>query len=175
MDEVDGMSSGDHGGVGQLAQFCRTTDTPLILICNDKSLPKMRPFDKATLDLTWRRPTANEMKSRLMTIAHRESLKLDPNVIDQLVQVTSNDIRQIINILSTVSRTQTKLDYSQVGDIKDTWQKQVSLKPFEIIGRLLQELQDHQESMKIHPQDKTRTYPIWNYYLKQQIPFLYLT
>ncbi|OWB76314.1 DNA binding protein [[Candida] boidinii] len=138
MDEVDGMSSGDHGGVGQLAQFCRTTDTPLILICNDKSLPKMRPFDKVTLDLTWRRPTANEMKSRLMTIAHRESLKLDPNVIDQLVQVTSNDIRQIINILSTVSRTQTKLDYSQVGDIKDTWQKQVSLKPFEIIGRLLQ-------------------------------------
>lgn len=138
MDEVDGMSSGDHGGVGQLAQFCRTTDTPLILICNDKSLPKMRPFDKVTLDLTWRRPTANEMKSRLMTIAHRESLKLDPNVIDQLVQVTSNDIRQIINILSTVSRTQTKLDYSQVGDIKHTWQKQVSLKPFEIIGRLLQ-------------------------------------
>ncbi|CDK28270.1 unnamed protein product [Kuraishia capsulata CBS 1993] len=137
MDEVDGMSSGDHGGVGQLAAFCRQTSMPLILICNDKSLPKMRPFDRVTLDLTWRRPSAQEMRSRLMTIAHREKFQLDPNVIDQLVETTHNDIRQIINILSQVSRTQKKLGFEDASAIKKAWQKQVSLKPFDIIGRLL--------------------------------------
>ncbi|KAG7726831.1 hypothetical protein KL933_003114 [Ogataea haglerorum] len=137
MDEVDGMSSGDHGGGAQLSQFCRTTETPLILICNDKSLPKMRTFDKTCYDLTWRRPTGKEMKSRLMTIAHREGLKLDPNIIDQLVAATNNDIRQIINIMSTVARTQKTLNYENSEQISKTWQKEVILKPFDIVGKLL--------------------------------------
>ena len=72
MDEVDGMSSGDHGGAGALSQFCKITKMPMILICNDKSLPKMRTFDRVTYDLPFRRPSENEVKSRLMTIAFRE-------------------------------------------------------------------------------------------------------
>ena len=72
MDEVDGMSSGDHGGAGALSQFCKITSMPMILICNDKSLPKMRTFDRTTYDLPFRRPSENEVKSRLMTIAFRE-------------------------------------------------------------------------------------------------------
>lgn len=137
MDEVDGMSGGDRGGVGQLASYCRKTQVPLILICNDKSLPKMRPFDRVTLDIPFRRPSAKEMKSRLMTIALREHIKLDPNVVDNLVATTSNDIRQIINLLSTVSRTQKAITCANSDDITKSWQKNVALKPFDIIPRLL--------------------------------------
>ena len=137
MDEVDGMSSGDNGGVAQLAQFCKTTKTPMILICNDKSLPKMRTLDKYCFDLGWRRPTSREMKSRLMSIAHREGLKLDPNLIDKLVAITHNDIRQIINIMSTVARTQKSLNFDNLNQMQDSWEKEVSLKPFDVIARLL--------------------------------------
>ncbi|CCH41183.1 Replication factor C subunit 1 [Wickerhamomyces ciferrii] len=137
MDEVDGMSGGDRGGVGQLASYCRTTQVPMILICNDKSLPKMRPFDRVTIDLPFRRPSAREMKSRLMTIALREKIKLDPNIIDQLVQATSNDIRQIINLLSTVSSTQKTINSENSKDISEAWKKNIALKPFDIIPRLL--------------------------------------
>lgn len=137
MDEVDGMSSGDNGGLATIAQFCRTTKTPMILICNDKSLPKMRTLDKYCFDMVWRRPTARDMKSRLMSIAHREGLKLDPNLIDQLVQITHNDIRQIINIMSTVARTQGSLNFQNLNDMQSSWEKEVSIKPFEIIPRLL--------------------------------------
>lgn len=137
MDEVDGMSSGDNGGGSLLAQFCRITKTPLILICNDKSLPKMRAFDRVCFDMTWRRPTAREMRSRLMTIAHREGLHLDPNVVDELVAATHNDIRQIINIMSTVARTQKTLDFKNTAQIQGSWKKEVALKPFDVVGRLL--------------------------------------
>lgn len=137
MDEVDGMSAGDNGGMGQIAQFCRVTKTPMILIANDKSLPKMRTLDKCCFDMVWRRPTAREMKARLMTIAHREGLKLDPNLIDQLVAITHNDIRQIINIMSTVARTQQSLNFTNLNDVQDSWEKEVSLKPFDIVPRLL--------------------------------------
>lgn len=137
MDEVDGMSSGDNGGVAQLAQFCKITQTPMILICNDKTLPKMRTLDKCCYDLVWRRPSAREMKSRLMTIAHREGLKLDPNLIEKLVSITHNDVRQIINIMSTVSRTQKSLNFDNLNNMQSSWEKEVSLKPFDVIGKFL--------------------------------------
>ncbi|KAI5951893.1 rfc1 [Candida jiufengensis] len=137
MDEVDGMSTGDHGGTAALSQFCRITKMPIILICNDKNLPKMKVFDKTTYDLQFRRPAEHEVRSRLMTIAMREGIKLDPTVISQMVQATSNDIRQMINLLSTVSTTQKQLGNNNMKDISASWKKQVILKPFDIATRLL--------------------------------------
>jgi replication factor C subunit 1 len=48
-----------------------------------------------------------------MSIAYREGIKLPPNVIDQLVEGTHSDIRQIINMLSTYSTTQSTMNYDQ--------------------------------------------------------------
>ncbi|QLQ81472.1 hypothetical protein HG537_0F02330 [Torulaspora globosa] len=137
MDEVDGMSGGDRGGVGQLANFCRKTSTPMILICNERNLPKMRPFDRVCLDIQFRRPDANSIKARLMTIAVREKFKLDPNVIDRLVQATRGDIRQIINLLSTVSTTSKEIGHSNISDISAAWEKNIALKPFDIAHKML--------------------------------------
>ncbi len=37
MDEVDGMSSGDRGGIAAIIQLIKTTKVPIICICNDRS------------------------------------------------------------------------------------------------------------------------------------------
>lgn len=137
MDEVDGMSSGDHGGAGALSAFCRITKMPMILICNDRSLPKMRTFDKVTLDLAFKRPSEAEVRSRLLTIALRERIKLEPSVIGQLVQATGNDIRQIINLMSAVSKTQKVIGHENSKAIADSWKKHTALKPYAIASQLL--------------------------------------
>ncbi|CAL9737303.1 replication factor C subunit 1 [Monosporozyma servazzii] len=136
MDEVDGMSGGDRGGVGQLAQFCRKTTTPMILICNERNLPKMRPFDRTCLDIQFRRPDANSVKARLMTIAVREGFKLDPTIVDKLVQTTRGDIRQIINLLSTISKTTKSIGHENIQEISKAWEKNVALKPFDITHKM---------------------------------------
>jgi replication factor C subunit 1 len=66
-------------------------------------------------DLAFRRPTANEVRSRIMMIAFREGLKLQPQVVDQFVEGTHADIRQILNLLSTyrLSREQLSFDESK--------------------------------------------------------------
>jgi len=43
----------------------------MILICNDRSLPKMKPLWTTTFNLPYRRPGPNEIRSRIMTILHR--------------------------------------------------------------------------------------------------------
>jgi len=137
MDEVDGMSGGDRGGVGQLAAFCRKTQTPMILICNERNLPKMRPIDRTCLDIQFRRPDANSIKARLMTIAIREGFKLDPTVIDKLVQATRGDVRQIINLLSTISKTTKNINHENITQISKAWEKNIALKPFDIAHKML--------------------------------------
>lgn len=137
MDEVDGMSAGDRGGVGALAKYCKKTDVPLILICNERKLPKMKPFDHVTGDIQFRRPTVDQVRSRIMTICHREGLKLPLQVVDALIEGSNKDIRQIINMLSTIKLDQTSMDYDQSKSMSKAWEKHVILKPWDICQKLL--------------------------------------
>lgn len=137
MDEVDGMSAGDRGGVGALAKFCKKTEIPLILICNERKLPKMKPFDFAAFDVPFRRPTVEQVRSRIMTICHREGLKLPLQVVDALIEGSNKDIRQIINMLSTIKLDQSSMDFDQGKSMSKAWEKHVVLKPWDICQKLL--------------------------------------
>ena len=137
MDEVDGMSAGDRGGVGALAAVAKKTHIPLILICNDRRIPKMRPFDHVTYELPFRRPTAEQIRARLCTICFREGLKIPPQVLDGLIEGTNADIRQVINMLSTVKLDQQALSYDQGKEMSKAWEKHVILKPWDIVSKIL--------------------------------------
>ena len=137
MDEVDGMSAGDRGGVGALAKFCKKTEVPLILICNERKLPKMRPFDNVALDIRFNRPTVEQVRSRVMTICMREGLKLTVPVVDALIEGCGKDIRQIINMISTMKLDQTSMDFDQTKAMTKAWEKHVVLKPWDICHKII--------------------------------------
>ena len=137
MDEVDGMSAGDRGGVGALAKLCKKTEVPLILICNDRRLPKMKPFDYAAHDIKFIRPSVDQIRSRIMTICHREGLKIPVPVIDSLIEGSGKDIRRIINMISTIKLDQSTMSFDQSKDMTKAWEKHVVLKPWDICQKLL--------------------------------------
>ncbi|KAL8818718.1 MAG: hypothetical protein Q9223_002713 [Gallowayella weberi] len=137
MDEVDGMSAGDRGGVGALAAVCKKTNVPMILICNERRLPKMAPFDRITYDLPFRRPTVDQIRSRIMTICFREKLNIPANVINALIEGSHSDIRQIINMLSTAKLDQEAMDFDSGKKMSKSWEKHVILKPWDIVGKIL--------------------------------------
>jgi replication factor C subunit 1 len=143
MDEVDGMSAGDRGGVGAVAAIVKKTNIPIILICNERRLPKMKPFDHVTFDVPFRRPTGAELVARLSTICFREKMKLPTSVLEALIEGSHADIRQIINMLSAV-----KLDLSNMDDksaidfdkgkqMAKAWEKHIILKPWDITSKIL--------------------------------------
>lgn len=55
MDEVDGMSSGDRGGSQELLQIIKSTQVPIICMCNDRQSPKIKTLAQYCLDLKFRR------------------------------------------------------------------------------------------------------------------------
>ncbi|BGP50272.1 DNA replication factor C complex subunit Rfc1 [Rhodotorula kratochvilovae] len=113
MDEVDGMSAGDRGGVGALNAVIKKTRIPIIAIANDAKSKKMQPLLNTTFQMTFKRPTAQEIRSRIMSIAFKEGLKLDGKVVDQLVAGSQSDIRQIINMLATYKLGAKAIDFDQ--------------------------------------------------------------
>jgi replication factor C subunit 1 len=137
MDEVDGMSAGDRGGVGALAAVCKKTEVPMILICNDRKLPKMKPFDYVTFDLPFRRPTVDQIRSRIMTIAFREGLKIPPPVVNALIEGSHADIRQVVNMISTAKLDQEVMDFDKGKSMSKNWEKHIILKPWDITQKIL--------------------------------------
>lgn len=137
MDEVDGMSAGDRGGVGAVAAIAKKTSIPIILICNERRLPKMKPFDFVTFDVPFRRPTVDQIRGRLKTICFREGIKMPPNVLEALIEGTHADIRQVINMLSAAKLDQQSLDYEKGKQMSKAWEKHVILKPWDIVSKIL--------------------------------------
>ncbi|KAL5345825.1 DNA replication factor C complex subunit Rfc1 [Pseudogymnoascus australis] len=137
MDEVDGMSAGDRGGVGALAKICKKTDIPIILICNEFRIPKMNPFRHVVAEVPFRRPTVDQVRSRVATICHREGLKLSREAMDALIEGSNKDIRQVVNMLSSAKLDQTAMDFDQTKSMSKQWEKHLVLKPWDICHKLL--------------------------------------
>jgi replication factor C subunit 1 len=71
MDECDGMSAGDRGGMAELIQLIKKTRVPIICVCNDRASPKVRSLANYCLDLRFRRPDARQVVPRISEICKR--------------------------------------------------------------------------------------------------------
>lgn len=137
MDEVDGMSAGDRGGVGALAAVAKKTRVPIIMICNDRGSQKMKPLVNTTAEFKFIRPTTDMIRGRIATILFREGMKLPTQIINALIEGCNGDIRQIINMISTVKLDNKDLDFNDSKALTKAWEKHVILKPWDIVNKIL--------------------------------------
>ncbi|GAA5917835.1 hypothetical protein JCM8208_006381, partial [Rhodotorula glutinis] len=136
MDEVDGMSAGDRGGVGALNAVIKKSKVPIIAIANDAKSVKMKPLLNTTFQMLFKRPTAQEIRSRIMSIAFKEGLKLDGKVVDQLVQGSQSDIRQIINMLATYKLGAQAISFDQGKALVRMNEKNALQTPWTLFSKL---------------------------------------
>jgi len=61
MDEVDGMSGGDRGGVSDLIASIKISKIPIICICNDRYNQKLKSLVNYCLPLNFRKPTKQQV------------------------------------------------------------------------------------------------------------------
>lgn len=137
MDEVDGMSAGDRGGVGALNALIKKTKIPIICIANDRQAQKLKPLIATTFALPFHKPPAQSIRSRILTIAFKEKMKVPANVIDQLINGAQSDIRQVLNMLSTWKLSNDVMDFDEGKDLAKMNQKHSILSPFDITSKLL--------------------------------------
>lgn len=100
MDEVDGMSTGDRGGIGELARVVAVSAFPIICIANERGTPRLRPLASCCLDIRFARPTKTVIaKALFQRVVRAETLPYSVGDLETLCEKNGNDIRSIINAL----------------------------------------------------------------------------
>ncbi|KAI6186927.1 AAA domain-containing protein [Aphelenchoides besseyi] len=104
MDEVDGMSGNqDRSGITELIAMIKKTEIPIICICNDRYSKKIRSLANHCFDLRYTPPTVPMILSRMLTVLHRENVKVTKEDVEKVIQASNQDIRQSIYSLQLLA------------------------------------------------------------------------
>ncbi|KAJ3247399.1 hypothetical protein HDU78_004373 [Chytriomyces hyalinus] len=136
MDEVDGMSAGDRGGVAELINVIKNTKVPIICICNDRQSPKVKSLVNHCFDMRFARPRTTEIEKAIKVIAAKEGLDIKINAMEAMVQSTHADIRQILNMLSTYALQSSELSFDQSRALSKSSEKNMTMSPWDVTGTL---------------------------------------
>lgn len=105
LDEVDGMSSSDRGGLAEITRFLRAGIAfPLLCIANERTSPKLRGLTSICLDIRFSRPTKTTIAKALMGIVKHEGLAVTQAELETLCEQSGNDIRSIVNTLQFATK-----------------------------------------------------------------------
>ena len=138
MDEVDGMSAGDRGGIADLCKLIPKSKIPIICICNDKYAQKLKSLKNHTLMLDYRKPAKPAVIKRLLRICQAEGLRTNEASLDMLCEMANGDIRMILGQLQMIRLRSNSLSYEDLKG-KAAFHKDASISPFHACDRLLSE------------------------------------
>jgi replication factor C subunit 1 len=156
MDEIDGMSAGDKGGIAELIQLIKKTKVPIICICNDINAQKLKSLRPYCHEVKFSKPRVEQVRSRIMTIATRENLQVQPTDVDELIRGANSDIRQILNLLSTWKINHDSINYDEIKSLNKNNEKHFKKNIFEIAKDFLSN--DIWKSRKNTFNDKLKLY-----------------
>ena len=76
MDECDGVSAGDRGGIQQLIELIKSTTVPIICIVNDRQHQKVRSLSTHCYDLEFKKPAKQLILKRIQYITDQEGIEI---------------------------------------------------------------------------------------------------
>jgi len=99
LDEADNLyGSADRGGSAAMLKLVRETDQPVILIANDY-YGLTKPLREATLGIQFRSIRKSTVVSALRDICRAEKAGCTPEMIEEIADMASGDLRSAINDL----------------------------------------------------------------------------
>ncbi|XP_057455870.1 replication factor C subunit 1 [Lotus japonicus] len=136
MDEVDGMSAGDRGGVADLIASIKMSKVPIICICNDRYSQKLKSLVNYCLLLSFRKPTKQQMAKRLMDVAKAEGLQVNEIALEELAERVNGDMRMALNQLHYMSLSMSVINYDDIRKRLLNNAKDEDISPFTAVDKL---------------------------------------
>jgi len=135
MDEVDGVTGTDIGGIPELVKVINLTSFPIVMTCNDVWQSKLSPVRAKSKLVEMKSLKLGSIISILLDISEKEGLNKEPQFLKQIAIKSQGDIRAAINDLESYSRIDSlTVDVTEMRDIEDSI--------FNILRRLFKERKD---------------------------------
>ena len=182
MDEVDGMLTGDRGGIDELLSFIQPNKArktrkktkaknkkvktnvwgpPIICICNtgNVKLNTISQLRKNCVEIAFTKPSNEEIRKVIMKVAENEKFELEEAAIPEIIRYSQYDFRRLLCLLQHL--------YSRYGDYitKNNvvasyhifCQKEQDLHVKDNIKRILNKQLDYETVMNVYQRDKSKT------------------
>lgn len=133
MDEVDGMSAGDTGGVTELGKIIKMSKIPIVCICNDRYATSLKPLIKFVEPVQFYPPAIQDIVAQMKKLCEENCMSIDVVTLAKIAEQHHRDLRLIYNFLQSLTYSNRAFFY----DDADTIQVDIaSMGPFDIVGRL---------------------------------------
>lgn len=133
MDEIDSMSGGDKGGLGQLLHYINPNRgkgnikkenmvkpisiPPIICICNNAGEKKLLDFNKDGLIINFEEPKNEDLLCLLKIICKKEQIKLTNAARDLIIDYAQKDFRRMVHYLQSLDSL--IADHNTVLDVEN--------------------------------------------------------
>lgn len=134
MDEVDGVTGTDIGGIPELVRVINMTNFPIIMTCNDVWQSKLSPVRSKSKLVEMKPLQLGTLIALLMNIAEAEGLNKTPQFLKQIAIKSQGDLRAAINDLESYSHVDSVVDIEEKRDYEESI--------FNILRRLFKERGD---------------------------------
>ena len=106
VDEIDGISKLDWGGLSELESLIELSQIPIILTANDIWDKKFSPIRQKSELVQLKEIDYKTIKDVLINILYKEKLKIDPETLTKISIKAKGDLRAAINDLQALSTIQ---------------------------------------------------------------------
>ncbi len=103
VDEVDGISRADWGGITELVSIISTTPFPIVITANDAWNKSLAPLRKKTELIQIKEINYTIIKNVLIDILRKENKFIDSEILTNLSVKANGDLRAAINDLQTIA------------------------------------------------------------------------
>ena len=175
MDEVDGMSSGDKGGMNQLIKIINPNRgkrsvrkeekqkiserwiPPIICICNNNYDKKIMELKKDCLEIKFEKPTINELCLVIDNVVKNENLRVSEAAKKIVSELAQGDFRRLMFLLQNFSNIdKQEIDSNDIYEYYDIISKKCpDLNSYETTNKILNKFSPVEDILKLYETDKS--------------------
>jgi len=120
MDEVDGVTGTDIGGIPELLRTIEITAFPIIMTCNDIWQSKLSPVRAKSKVVEMKPLDLGTMVSLLSIICDKENIRKEPVFLKQIAIKAQGDVRAALNDLQAYSEGESIIDVKERRDVEES-------------------------------------------------------
>jgi replication factor C large subunit len=119
IDEIDGLSGTDRGGLTSIIKFIDESKYPIILTANDIWDNKFNPLRKKCVMIEYKALNFLTTSNHLKDIAQKEKIDIDEDALNYIARVSHGDLRSALIDMENVSIGRKKVTKKEVEILAD--------------------------------------------------------
>uniref|UniRef100_A0A6C0BK47 AAA+ ATPase domain-containing protein n=1 Tax=viral metagenome TaxID=1070528 RepID=A0A6C0BK47_9ZZZZ len=175
MDEVDGMSAGDKGGMSQLIKTINPNRgkrcvkkvekqkmvdrwiPPVICICNNNYDKKIKELKKDCMEIKFDKPSVDDLCQVIHRISEAEHLRLNEAAKRTVAELAQGDFRRLMFLLQNFANIPKVV--VDANDIYETYdviaKKTLDLNSYDVTNRIFAAQTSVEDTLKMYDTDKS--------------------